>query len=58
LWGRHDPSFEVAEAEAYRRDVAGANVQVIDAGHFALNEAADIVADLCRNFLVRVTANH
>jgi pimeloyl-ACP methyl ester carboxylesterase len=51
VWGRYDPSFEVAEAEAYRRDVPDADVHVIDAGHFALDEAPDLVADLCRQFL-------
>jgi hypothetical protein len=40
------PSFEVAEAEAYRRDVPGAEVHVIDAGDFVLDEAPDLVADL------------
>jgi pimeloyl-ACP methyl ester carboxylesterase len=51
VWGTYDPSFEVAEAEAYRRDVPDADVHVIDAGHFAPNEAPDLVADLCRQFL-------
>jgi pimeloyl-ACP methyl ester carboxylesterase len=51
VWGRYDPSFELAEAEAYRRDVPGAEVHVIDAGHFALDEAPDLVADLTGNFL-------
>lgn len=51
VWGRYDPSFQVEEAEAYRRDVPDAEVHVIDAGHFALDEAPDLVADLTRNFL-------
>jgi pimeloyl-ACP methyl ester carboxylesterase len=51
VWGRYDPSFQVAEAEAYRRDVPDAQVHVIDAGHFALDEAPDLVADLTRRFL-------
>ena len=53
VWGRYDPSFEVAEADAYRRDVPDVEVHVIDAGHFALDEAPDLVADLCRRFLDR-----
>ena len=32
LWGRFDPSFQVEEAEAYRRDVPNAEVHVLDAG--------------------------
>ena len=51
VWGRYDPSFQVAEAEAYRRDVPDAQVHVVDAGHFALDEAPDLVADLTRKFL-------
>jgi pimeloyl-ACP methyl ester carboxylesterase len=51
VWGRYDPSFQVAGAEAYRRDVPDAEIRVIDAGHFVLDEAPDLVADLTRNFL-------
>ncbi len=50
LWGRYDPSFELAEAEAYRRDVPSARVHVLDAGHFALDTAADEIAALIRDF--------
>ena len=49
--GRYDPSFEVAEAEAYRRDVPNAEVHVIDAGHFPLDEAPDLVSGLTGRFL-------
>ena len=51
-WGRYDPSFEAAEAAAYKRDVPGAEVHLLDGGHFALDEQADQIADLTRNFLV------
>ena len=51
VWGRYDPSFQVEEAEAYRRDVPDAVIHVIDAGHFALDEAPQLVADLTRQFL-------
>ena len=39
IWGKYDPSFDLSEPEAYRRDVPGAEVQVLDAGHFALDSA-------------------
>jgi pimeloyl-ACP methyl ester carboxylesterase len=52
LWGRYDPSFQVDEAEAYRRDVPAAEVHILDAGHFALDEQADSVARLTRKFLL------
>ena len=50
-WGCYDPSFEAAEADAYRRDVPDAEVVLLDAGHFALEEQADEIADLTRGFL-------
>lgn len=51
LWGKHDLSFDISEAEAYRRDVPDAEVHILDAGHFALDTAADQVADQVRGFL-------
>ncbi len=53
LWGRFDLSFQVGEAEAYRRDVPSAEVHILDAGHFALDEQPDTVARLTRKFLTR-----
>lgn len=51
VWGRHDPSFAVEGAHAYQRDVPDAQVHLLDAGHFALDEACDEVASLTRSFL-------
>ncbi|EWM18576.1 alpha/beta fold hydrolase [Kutzneria sp. 744] len=51
LWGRYDPSFQQAEAEAYRRDVPDAEVHVLEAGHFPLDERPDEIAGLMRRFL-------
>lgn len=51
VWGRHDPSFTVEGAHAYRRNVPDAQVHLLDAGHFALDEACDEVASLTRSFL-------
>jgi pimeloyl-ACP methyl ester carboxylesterase len=51
LWGRYDPSFQTAEAEAYRRDVPSAQVKVLDAGHFALDTKLDEIAELINHFL-------
>ncbi len=53
LWGRYDPSFQIAEAEAYTRDVPDAEVHFLDAGHFALDEKADEIAALTDDFLAR-----
>ena len=51
VWGKYDQFFELSEPEAYRRDVRNAEVHVLDAGHFALDTAADEIASLVREFL-------
>jgi pimeloyl-ACP methyl ester carboxylesterase len=51
IWGKYDLSFELSEPEAYRRDVPKAQVHVLDAGHFALDTAADQIAQLVRDFM-------
>jgi pimeloyl-ACP methyl ester carboxylesterase len=53
LWGKYDPSFALSEAEAYRRDVPDAEIHVLDAGHFALDETVDEAAALIRDFLAK-----
>ena len=51
LWGRYDLSFALSEPEAYRGDVPKAEVHVLDAGHFALDTAADQIAALVLGFM-------
>jgi pimeloyl-ACP methyl ester carboxylesterase len=51
LWGRYDPSFVVPGAYAYRRDLPDAQIVLLDAGHFALDEAVDEAARLIIAFL-------
>ena len=51
LWGKYDPSFELSEPDAYRRDVPDAQVHVLDAGHFALDTAAIEIGALIRGFV-------
>ena len=51
LWGKYDPSFAVAGAHAYARDVPNAEIVLLDAGHFALDEACDEVALHVTRFL-------
>jgi pimeloyl-ACP methyl ester carboxylesterase len=52
-WGRNDPSFIAAGAEAFRRDLPDAEIHLLDAGHFALDEANDETARLTLAFLAR-----
>jgi pimeloyl-ACP methyl ester carboxylesterase len=54
VWGKYDLSFQIGEPEAYRRDVPSADVHVLDAGHFALDTAAEEIAELIRRFMRRV----
>jgi len=51
LWGKYDPSFAVEGAHAYQRDVPGAEVHLLEGGHFVLDEACDEVALRMERFL-------
>ncbi|MEZ1318821.1 alpha/beta hydrolase [Pseudomonas fluorescens] len=53
VWGKFDPSFDVAEVEAYRRDLPNAEIHVLEAGHFALDEQPDAIAQYVGGFLGR-----
>ena len=53
VWGRNDPIFVPAGAEAFVRDIPNAEVHFYETGHFALEtHAAEIGADI-RQFLDR-----
>ena len=48
VWGRHDPFFLPAGAEAFTRDIPDATVRFFDTGHFALEtHASEIAAVIC-----------
>jgi pimeloyl-ACP methyl ester carboxylesterase len=51
VWGRNDPFFLPAGAEAFRRDVPDAVVRFFDTGHFALETHAIEIAAEIRDFL-------
>ena len=51
LWGKHDLSFDPGEPERFRKNVPGAGIYVLDAGHFALDTKADEIASLVRDFV-------
>ena len=53
IWGKYDPSFDISEPEAYRRDVPNAEVHVLDGGHFALDTKAIEIAALVGQFMRR-----
>ncbi len=53
VWGKYDPSFTTLGALAYQRDLPDAEIHLLDAGHFALDEASDEIAALTRAFLAK-----
>jgi pimeloyl-ACP methyl ester carboxylesterase len=53
VWGRNDPSFIAAGAEAFRRDLPDAEIHLLNAGHFALDEKSDDIARLILTFLAK-----
>ena len=53
VWGRHDPFFTVRGAEAYLRNVPGAELHLLDTGHFALEERLPEIAPLVAGFVDR-----
>lgn len=54
IWGKYDPSFTVEGAWKYKEDVPKAEIHIVEGGHFALDEAADEIKNLIRNFLSKI----
>jgi pimeloyl-ACP methyl ester carboxylesterase len=52
VWGKNDPFFLPAGAEAFKRDMPHADVRFVDTGHFALESHCDEIASAIREFLV------
>jgi pimeloyl-ACP methyl ester carboxylesterase len=53
VWGKNDPFFLPAGAEAFKRDIPSAEVHFFDTGHFALETHCDEIAAIIRDFLSR-----
>ncbi len=53
VWGKNDPYFLPAGAEAFRRDNPDAEVHLLDTGHFALETHGTEIATIIRDFLPR-----
>ena len=52
-WGANDPSFIAAGATAFRADLPDAEIHLLDAGHFALDEKNDEIAALILSFMAK-----
>ena len=50
VWGQNDPFFTVEGAKAYLRDIPKAELNLIETGHFALEEESAFIAQKIRTF--------
>lgn len=53
IWGKNDPFFTPAGAEAYKRDNPKAQVRFLDTGHFAIETHGKEIAEQMLEFLDR-----
>lgn len=53
IWGKNDPIFIPAGAEAFKGDVPKAEIEYLDTGHFALEEDLDVIAKRALIFLAK-----
>jgi len=53
IWGKNDPFFLPAGAEAFKRDLPDAVIRFLDTGHFALETHAAEIAAAIRELLAR-----
>jgi len=51
IWGKNDPFFIPAGAEAFQKDLPNAKVQFLDTGHFALETHVEEIASAMKDFL-------
>ena len=54
VWGKHDQVFLAAGAEAFLKDVPNAELHLIDAGHFAVEEKPVEIAKYIVQFMERL----
>ena len=53
VWGKNDQTFVAAGAEAYKRDLKNIDFNLLDTGHFALEEDVNVIANHIRRFFGR-----
>jgi pimeloyl-ACP methyl ester carboxylesterase len=57
IWGKNDPFFIPAGAEAFRKDLPNAKVQFLDTGHFATETHVIEIASAMESFLAANVAS-
>lgn len=55
VWGKNDPSFIYAGAEAFRKDLPNAEIHPVNSGHFALESCCDEIAEYILSFKDKMT---
>ena len=55
VWGKNDPSFIPAGAEAFQRDLPDAEVHLVDSGHFALVSRCEEIAGHIKTWVKRIS---
>ncbi|RDW85554.1 putative soluble epoxide hydrolase [Coleophoma crateriformis] len=53
VWGKNDEIFLAPGAEAFKKDIKGAEIVLLDAGHFAAESHTAEIAELMLGFLER-----
>ncbi|WP_109353956.1 alpha/beta fold hydrolase [Sphingorhabdus sp. EL138] len=53
VWAKNDAFFPTPGADGYKRDVKDLDYNLLDTGHFALEEDAPLIAEKIRTFLVK-----
>jgi pimeloyl-ACP methyl ester carboxylesterase len=53
IWGKNDPVFLPAGAEAFAKDDPRTELHLLDTGHFALEEDGALIAQYIRDFLTK-----
>jgi pimeloyl-ACP methyl ester carboxylesterase/carbonic anhydrase len=53
VWGKNDQIFPPAGAEPYKRDLKNIDFNLLDTGHFALEEDGDLIAKKIRTWMER-----
>lgn len=53
IWGKNDHIFPADGAYPYKRDLKKVDFNILDTGHFALEEQGEVIAQKIRTFLAR-----
>ncbi len=53
VWAKNDAFFPVPGAEGYKRDLKDVDYNILDTGHFALEEDGALIAEKIRAFLTK-----